>query len=95
MRTTVFAIAIGLVACSMTLVAAQAGQQLKNKAPGTPWAGCCHSCSHNGGWSCSGCSERVGGKCPSDTIKSTCTTSSDTTLCIPTPKERAKGIKAN
>lgn len=83
---------LGALALSALATVPVDAQQLKSRIPVKPWAGCCSSCTYDGGWKCTGCSEAVGGKCSPSTIKTTCTTSSDTTLCHPTPKPKTKSL---
>ncbi len=90
---TISGVLVTLTVIASAIAPTAYAQQLKPKTESTPWAGCCTSCSHNGGWTCTGCSEAVGGECGINTIKATCATSYDTTLCTPTPKTKTKDLK--
>ena len=94
-RTTALTAASALIVLIMIAASIPSpvdAQQLKSRTnPPSPWTGCCQTCSHG---SCSECSELIGEKCVSGTIKADCTTIADDTICV-VPKPRTNNLKAN
>lgn len=80
--------------CMVGAISSAQAQNLSAIPKALKWTGCCSSCTYkNGGWTCSGCSSQVGGKCKPNTLKSACHTTNDQTLCIPVKKRKKLGLK--